>query len=448
MSERERFLGLLRRHGAEAVSFVGLESGMQHWFAEDGAAAVAYVDTGRAWVAAGLPVANATEVARAARAFVERARSHGRTACFFAAESCPREGFASMLLGEQPVWQPAEWPVTLAKHRRLREQLRRARAKGVRVRRVRADEVDPKAPLREQVEALGRRWLATRRMAPMGFLVALEPFHSPEEHRYFVAEHAGRVIAFLSAVPVYATRGWLVEDIVREPRAPNGTTEALLHALLHEVADAEFVTLGLAPLAGHVGPWLRVARLVARPLYDFRGLHAFKQRLRPARWRPVWLVFPHGDGPVTPLIESLRAFSGGPLLSFGARSVLAQPGAVPLALALPLVPWIVLLAGLVASGHARALGMSPGQLGAWVAFDCALSVALVASAWRPRPGRLALSTAAASTDAAYSLPHLFRVGLGGTLSRAVLRSLSALAPCLGALVLAWATFRAIERSRS
>ena len=104
-------LELVRRFGADAVSFLTFESTMRHWFdgtAGAGADAVmAFNDTGKAWVAAGAPVAEPSRIAEVARTFVEKARAQGRRACFFATESRDIEGFARLLLGEQPVWDPA-----------------------------------------------------------------------------------------------------------------------------------------------------------------------------------------------------------------------------------------------------------------------------------------------------------------------------------------------------
>ena len=251
MPERQDLLAAVRQFGVDAVSFLALESGMRHWSSGPRGASsgevVAYVDTGRAWIAAGSPFAEASRVPAVARAFVDDARRSGRRASFFASEAAPIQGFARLLLGEQPVWTAATWKAGVATHRRLREQIRRSKAKGVTVRRVDPRDLAPGTALRAQVEGLARDWLATRRMAPMGFLVALEPFHLPEEHRYVVAERAGVIVAFVSAVPVYARGGWLVEDVVRSSSAPNGTTEALLHRLMHEVDEtvATLVPSGL-----------------------------------------------------------------------------------------------------------------------------------------------------------------------------------------------------------
>ena len=325
-------------------------------------------------------------------------------------------------------------------------RIRRPKAKGVAVRRVEPCELEPSGSLRQQIDALAIEWLKSRRMTPMGFLVTVEPFHVPEEHRYFVAEQGGRVVAFLSAVPVYARRGWLVQDVLRGQRAPNGTTEALIDALMRNVAETEFVTLGLAPLSGPIAPWLRLARLVSTPLFDFTGLRAFRQRLRPSRWESVWLMYPRSEWAATHLIDSLRAFASGSLRRFAVRSIGRRPSGPPWALALPLAPWTLLLAVLVLSGRAGVVGFSTTALAGWVVFDALLGVQLLRSALRPRRGRLLLSASAAMIDAGVSVPHFLMNGVGTTIAPVVLRSLAALAPCVGATVLIWVVMPQLDEA--
>ena len=305
------------------------------------------------------------------------------------------------------------------------------------MRRAFPSELTPGAPLRAQVDSLARAWLASRRMSPMGFLVALELFHLPEEHRYFIAERGGRLVAFVSAVPIYARAGWMMEDVLRHRDAPNGTTEALVDGLMREVDEGATVTLGLAPLSGPVSFWLRVARFVSRPMFDFAGLRAFRQRLRPVRWERVWLLYPEGEWPAAHVLESLRAFARGSLIGFALRSIFRGSSGPPWALALPLVPWTLLLGALAATGHARLVGFSSLALAGWAAFDAVLAAVLFWTALRPRRSRLALAAVAAWIDAAVSVPHLVLTGLGGTIASAAMRSLAALAPCLGAVVLGW-----------
>jgi hypothetical protein len=439
-------LDSLRRFGSSAVSFLALESDMRHWFdasaPEGTGACVAYVETRGAWIAAGDPMAPSDEVARAAERFVEAAKLQGKRACFFASEGLLGDAFDRVLLGEQPIFRKAGWTKAIRERRRLREQLRRARAKLVRVRAVDAAELRVGTSLRTDVEMLAREWLRTRHMAPMRFLVALEPFHAPEEHRYFIAEREGTPIGFLSAVPIPARRGWLVEDVVRSAHAPNGTTETLLDAMFRSLDDEERATLGLAPLTGPISRWLRIARALALPLYSFSGLRAFKERLKPDEWQPVWLVLPRGRSKVLHVTDALRAFAGGSLRAFAARSLADHPSAAPFALALPLLPWTVLLAALAAAHRAELFGFSASTVAAWTLFDAALAVLLFRCALRPRRRTLATAAVAACADASLSIAHLGVAGLGHGVLEVALRAVATAAPVLGTLALAWATWRA------
>src|SRR4051812_39974890 len=132
--ESARVLALLRRHGWNATSFQTLEEGFRYWFDGD-QACVPYVDTGAAWVAAGAPLAPPRRLGAIAERFAATAAAHGRRAVFFATEArfLDRTSFRSQLIGEQPVWDPAAWPESLAAAGSVRAQLRRARNKGVSV---------------------------------------------------------------------------------------------------------------------------------------------------------------------------------------------------------------------------------------------------------------------------------------------------------------------------
>src|SRR5215470_16335506 len=252
MDERPRVLALLERHGWNATSFQILEPGFSYWFDGDDAC-VGYVDTGRAWVAAGPPIAPSERLAEVSARFVDAAVAAHRRVCCFATEARFRDsvGWRSLRIGDQPIWDPAAWAGVLKERSSLREQLRRARAKGVAVRALAVDELDPAHPTRMQIDALIARWLATRPIAPMGFLVQVDPFTFPERRHYFVAERAGRVVAFLGVIPIYARRGWFFEDFLRDAEAPNGTVAMLIDAGMRAAAaeGIPFVTLGLVPLS-------------------------------------------------------------------------------------------------------------------------------------------------------------------------------------------------------
>src|SRR6185369_6681748 len=75
--DRERVLALVRRHGHNATCFQVLESGFSYWFDGDDAC-VAFVDTGKAWIVAGAPIAPIARLAAVAEGFVAAARAADR----------------------------------------------------------------------------------------------------------------------------------------------------------------------------------------------------------------------------------------------------------------------------------------------------------------------------------------------------------------------------------
>ncbi len=448
-----RVLVALRGAGADAMSFTALEPDMAHWFDDEGAVAtgacVSYVDTGRAWVAATGPLAAPADIEQVAGRFVRAAKAAGRRACFFGTEASHLEAFDELNLGQQPIFRPREWLAKLPAKKSLRAQLRRSSAKGVAVRHVDASELASGTALRRDVDQLARDWLSSRHMAPMGFLVGLELFVAPTEHLYFVAEVRGRVVALLSAVPIHARRGWLIEDIIRSRGAPNGTTELLFHAMMVHVADTcEIATLGLTPLSGDVPAALRLAGFLGRSFFDFGGLRSFRERLGPQEWQTVRLLYPTGTSPWLHVMDSLRAFAGGSLARFFTRSVLRHPGGPPWLLAIPLVPWTLSLVALSASGHAAWLGYRFEQLSGWSVFDALMIVLLFRVASRPTLLALTFAVGASLVDAALSVVHLRTAGLGSGVLEEVLRGVATAAPCVAVLLLLCACARAVLRGRA
>jgi phosphatidylglycerol lysyltransferase len=248
-------------------------------------------------------------------------------------------------------------------------------------------------------------------------------------------------------VPAFASRGWLFADMLRGPDAPNGTTELVLDLALRTVApSAAWATPGLTPLAGPIVWWLRAARTLTTPLYDFGGLQRFRARLSPARWIPIWLVWDRGPAWLV-LIDVLGAVADDRLVGFALRSLTLHPNGPPWAVALPLVPWTGLLAGLVVTGRAGILGFSTPALAGWVVFDLVLAWLLFRAARRPSRRPLLLLALAAAGDAAVSVRHLADVGVGPDALSALLRLAATAGPILGTTGLAWAAWLAHRRQR-
>jgi phosphatidylglycerol lysyltransferase len=397
-AERKRALELVRRHGWNATSFQTLEDGYRYFFEADGF--IAYFDSGRAWVVAGAPIAPFHQIPAILRQFLATARQAERRVCLFAVEQrlldLAGPELRSLGIGEQPIWDPQKWDEILKRRRSLREQLRRARAKGVVVREVTAGELEA-GLTREGIARVAERWQQTHGLAPMDFLVRLELFSFTEDRRCFVAERNGRVIGVAGVVPVSARPGWFIEDLVRDPAAPNGTAELLIDGVMRWASQqgANWLTLGLAPLAGDVSPLLRAARSSGRLLYDFRSLRSYKAKLEPERWVRIFLAYPPTQGAVRSLLDALWAFTRTGFWSFGWRTLTRGPIVVVRALAVLLLPWTLLLA------------MAPAERWfahawikwSWVAFDLAVAAGLFRFLHKRRTSSLTPLAIAVTLDA-------------------------------------------------
>jgi phosphatidylglycerol lysyltransferase len=436
-TERDRVRDLVVRHGWNATAFQTLETGYRYFF-HGAEGCVAYVDTGRAWVAAGAPIAQGEQLEAVVSAFVRAARAAGKRACFFATEerlhASTGEALRSLGIGEQPAWDPRSWPVTLAGRRSLREQLRRARAKGVTVRLLSATELE-RGTTHDQLARIAERWLRSRVMAPMGFLVRLEPFAFPAERRCFVAEVAGQVVAFAGVIPVPVRGGWFLEDLVRDPNAPNGTSELLVDAVMRWANDtgSQWLTFGLAPLAGTLPSWLRFVRRSAGVLYDFEGLRAYKAKFTPDTWSPIFLSYPARQNQLASIADALAAFAPGGLLRFAWRSLLRGPRVVLRALAMLLVPWTTLLA-LVPAEPWFGLGWVKW---AWVCFDICVAGALFWVLRKPAPRLISALCLAVTADAIVTTLEAALWNLGRTRGGFdyLVLALACGAPTLAAIVL-------------
>jgi phosphatidylglycerol lysyltransferase len=396
--ERERVLELVQKYGFNATSFQTLEEGYRYFF--EGDACVAYVDTGRAWVVAGAPIAEPARIVAVLEAFLVAASAAQRRTCLFATEQRLLDLIGNRLLsvriGEQPVWDPHAWPETLRRRRSLREQLRRARAKGVQVREVTASELEA-GDTRQGIERVAERWLRSRAMAPMDFLVRLELFSFSQARRCFLAEKDGQVLGVAGVVPVPARGGWFIEDLVRDPAAPNGTGELLIDAVMRWAAaqGSSWLTLGLAPLAGDVSPLLRAARKSGALLYDFKGLRTYKAKLEPEQWLPIYLSYPPSQSAWVSLLDALAAFTRTGFWGFGWRTLTRGPVAVVRGLAVLLVPWTLVLALAPAEpwfGYAWIKWC-------WVAFDVLIALGLFRYLYNRRTSSLTPLALAVTFDA-------------------------------------------------
>jgi phosphatidylglycerol lysyltransferase len=296
---------LVLAYGWNTTSYQILNPGINLWFSRANDAVVGFAQCRNRRVVVGAPVCAENRLAEVAAEFEQDTAKRKARVCYFCAESRLESIYknspthAKVLLGAQPVWQPCDWAEIIAKNKSLRAQLNRARNKGVTVAEWSIEKAQNNPVLFDCI----RQWLDAKGLPPLHFMVETDTLNRLFDRRVFVAERPGEVLGFVLLSPVTQRKGWLFEQFVHKPGAPNGTVELMIDAAMRALAanGDEYATLGLAPLStrARVAPfdnplWLRILlawmRVHARRFYNFDGLDAFKAKLKPERWEPVFAV--------------------------------------------------------------------------------------------------------------------------------------------------------------
>lgn len=316
---------LVLAYGWNSTSYQILNPGIKHWFAKEGDAVVGFVSCRGVRVVAGAPVCFIERLPEVAFEFERDAERAGERVCYFCAEArlesiyADSPEYSKVFLGAQPVWQPRNWANLVAAHKSLRAQLNRSRNKNVTV----TEWTTEKARDNPALLHCLREWLGAKGLPPLHFLVEPDTLARLFDRRVFVAEKDNQVAGFVLLSPVTKRNGWLFEQFVHCPNAPNGTVELMIDTAMRQLAedDYDYATLGLSPLSiraqtdSFSNPlWLRVLlawmRKHGQRFYNFDGLDAFKAKLQPERWEPVFAVSNEPRLSVRTLYAIASAFSG------------------------------------------------------------------------------------------------------------------------------------------
>ncbi len=296
---------LVLAHGWNSTSYQIINPGIEHWFAKTNEAVVGFVSCRGVRVVAGAPVCAGKNLKEVAFEFERDAAKVGERVCYFCAEARLESVYADspqhakVLLGAQPVWQPHNWVNLVAKHKSLRAQLNRARNKGVSIAEWSTEKAHNNPALLECLH----EWLGAKGLPPLHFLVEPDTLTRLFDRRVFVAERGGEIFGLVLLSPVKQHNGWLFEQFIHRPGAPNGSVELMIDKAMRALAEDgyDYATLGLSPLStrAQVAPFrnplgLRILlawmRKHGQRFYNFDGLDAFKAKLQPERWEPVFAV--------------------------------------------------------------------------------------------------------------------------------------------------------------
>lgn len=334
----EKLCQLLSTYGYNSTSYLALESDKRHFFHAQTSAVTAYATFNRVAIAAGEPICAHAELPVALHEYIDFAHQNRWQPLFFevtepAVPHLHELGFHLLKLGEEPFFDLEKFTLKGNKMANVRSSGNTARNRGVTVREYlplsrESTSINP------QLEAISQQWLEGRGVGELSFTLGSLSLDHPRDRRYFIAEHEGQVIGFLTYTPVYARDGVYLDLMRRVSKTPPGTMDLLLtesFRLLKE-SGVRWATMGMSPLANVQNSTVeqsdRLAWLLnqlyqhGQAVYNFKHLHDFKQKFQPHHWESKYLAYRHlGFAELDGIIQAVQGQSIGQI----AWSFLNQP---------------------------------------------------------------------------------------------------------------------------
>jgi len=297
----------VQRWGSNATCWQIFNPGIRHWVDTETDTLVGYRQFGRGAVAVGDPIGPPDRWEIAARKFesgFKRVVWFGASVGF--ASHCPMH----IPLGFQTVIDPRAWTELKQRNATIRYQINRSKNKGVMISRP-----DPHVATPRIIECL-REWQAAKFPIKLYFMTDPGIAADIGQRSIWIAEQAGQLQGYLIASPIPQQQGWLFEQWVRRPGAPNGIIEQLIDTALTELHDAKYATMGLCPLTqspqlplglGH-RILFKAARTLVSPFYRTHSLTQFKLKFGFPIHEPIYAAFSHPGTMIHSGVDAALAF--------------------------------------------------------------------------------------------------------------------------------------------
>lgn len=320
-SDRLRARRIVEEFGRSSLARLTLLPDKMYYFSPGGSV-VAYTVKGRVALALGDPIGPDADAAASIRAFLDYAARNDWTPAFY--QTLPdllvhyrAAGMHALHIGDEGIVPLRTFSLEGKEGKALRGAVNRLTRAG---HQAVLHEPPLSAGLLEELRRVSDDWLAMMRGAEKGFSLGwFDDDYIRDCPVMAVHAPGGGVTAFANIIPEYQANETTIDLMRRRADALPGTMDFLFVHLLQWAASRGYAgfNLGLSPLAG-VG--LRAgAPAVERALhyvyehlnqfYNFKGLHAFKEKFRPA-WSPRYLVYTDAASLPAVALAIVRADAG------------------------------------------------------------------------------------------------------------------------------------------
>ncbi len=307
----QNLLMLQSLYGYNAHSLVSISASAEMWFDPETQCGLTYFERGKMRLVSGEMIGREALIPIAVKRFIEQSAHQNKLVCFLPttekfAKAIAPIGFEAVKIAAAPYFNLQNWNPRGNKAKKMRVGCNQARNAGLKVTEIRG--IDP--TFKKEVGELSQHWLKSRRAEiKFGWLFDLNPFQFSDCKRFFAARDCdNKLVGILAASPIPARDGWYLEDVLRYPDSPKGTTDLLIFETLKLLAadGAKIATLGTVPLAMDgedtfscrkykISKMLfKLSRENGEFFYNFKGLRHFKGKFVPCWWESEYILLPKG----------------------------------------------------------------------------------------------------------------------------------------------------------
>ncbi|MDD3268290.1 MAG: DUF2156 domain-containing protein [Syntrophomonadaceae bacterium] len=305
---------LVDKHGYDSLAYLALEKDKSYFFGLDGQGFIAYIPVGKVAVCVGNPVCPPEYLLQLLSDFKRFCRQRKLKICFCSvcgelARTLHQQGYCISKYGEEALLDLCSYEMTGKKTLKLRQKIRRAEASGIKLVEYHPQE-QRDALWEEQFLDVSRDWYKNK-SGQLRFTLGELDFDHPWDRRFFAAmDEESRFQAILTFSPYNHRRGYYLDIMRKRQQTVPGVMEKAIidAAMLMKSEGVEWVSLGLAPLAGidrdndkfnYLEKGMHFVYKNINQDYDFRSLHDYKRKFGPNHWIPRYVAYEKGLSPLT-----------------------------------------------------------------------------------------------------------------------------------------------------
>jgi phosphatidylglycerol lysyltransferase len=328
LEEAQKAQAIVEEYGHSSLAVFTLLSDKNYYFSPSGQSMIAYVPKGRGAIALGDPIGPIADRQETIIGFQQFCLRNDWYPAFY--QTLPDDlelykslGFQAIKIGEEAIINLKTFTLQGKAGKNFRPSINRLTKLGYRIQFYQPPITND---LLHQLKPVSDEWLKMVQGSEKQF--SLGWFDETYLRHYQIAvvyNCEGKIVAFANIVPGFQLNEVTIDLMRHRPSIENGTMDFLFVSMLQYFKEqgCEGFNFGLSALAG-VGKTRESQRLerVLRYLYqhlnrfyNFKGLHAYKDKFRP-QWESRYLVYPSFTALPDVVVALIRADSGDRFLDY------------------------------------------------------------------------------------------------------------------------------------